>query len=173
MDKKEFYDKNVSIAEKITERCRKLTVVTIIPQAIKSFTVVRKIAHAFGYSSLIKFISECASDEGSDHLCELYDQMSPDKQAYIDRLYNDKFVPITDELLEDCKAGEEMMAQTDIPMAVIQAIDESEGIHDDSPDDDNDTDNFFDRIKTEIINEFFDGIDPVEEFGDLINDDDE
>lgn len=170
MDKQEFYDKNVSLVEKIVERCRKLTIVTIVPKAIKSFIIVRKIAHAFGYSSIIKFVSDCASDEGSDKLVEMYEQMDPVKQEYIDKLYNDKFVPATDELIEDCENGEALLAQTDIPMAVIQAINESEG-SDDKDEADDDDDDLFDKIKSEIINEFFDGIDPVDEWNN--NDDDE
>lgn len=167
MDKQEMVDKNMSFIEKMVARCKKLIVFSIVPKFIGSMMTVKKLAKVFGYNSIVSFIKACYDDE--DMLETRYDAMDPETQAYVDELYNNVFVPQTDDLLDDCNSAEKMLHDTDIAENIVNVL--TEGDDADSEDDDDATDSVLEKIPEYLIEKLFDGIDITHGFDDEPDDD--
>lgn len=159
MDKEEFVEKNVSFIEKMANKCHRLMMFNIIPQFVKSVMTVKKIAKILGYSSIVTFLK--ALSENPEEADARYAALSRDKQDLLDHLYDDVFIPQTDELLENCDDYKKTVDSTVIPMNVVANLD-PDSIGEDDPKDEN----VVDDIKQFLIDKLFDGVDIVEEISD-------
>lgn len=160
MKKDEFIEKNVSFIEKMANKCRKLMVFNIIPQFVKSVMTVKKIAKILGYPSVVTFLR--ALTENPDEADARYAALSEEKQNLLDHLYDDVFVPQTDELLENCDDYKKTVESVAIPMNVVANLDPDSVDENDDPEEEN----AIDEIKQFLIDKLFDGVDIVEEFPD-------
>lgn len=160
MNKEEFVEKNMSFIEKMTNKCHKLMVFNIVPQFVKSVMTVKKIAKILGYSSVVTFLKTLSKNpEEAD---ARYAALSRDKQDLLDHLYDDVFVPQTDELLENCDEYKKTVDSVAIPMNVVANLDPDSIDENDDPEEEN----AIDEIKQFLIDKLFDGVDIVEEFCD-------
>jgi len=162
MDKQEMIDKNQSFIERMVAKCQKLIVFSIVPKFIGSMLTIKKIAKVLGYKSVIGFIRDCFNNETA--LEARYDALDDETRTYIEDLYDNIFIPQTDDLLDECHDAEKMLHETDIAENVINALTEITDEDDDESDDDEDES--FNSLQQYLIDSLFDGIDPVKEFDD-------
>lgn len=164
MDKNEFVEKNRSFIKRMIEKHDILMKIIIIPKFIEILITAKKIANLFGYSSLIVFLKEAYKDE--DKIVDLFESFDEEKQNKISELYDNVFIPQTDDIESDLNTSGKMVDQIELSENIIDSTGDcyDDGIYCDE-DDDSAT------IKDFIIDKFFDGVDIIEEFG--LNDDDD
>jgi hypothetical protein len=150
MEKQEFIEKNKSYINKTRKNCRRMLILNVIPKFIGSIVYAKRISKLMGIGSISKFLRT-----DSDEINRIYNNLDAETQQKVDALY-DKLEPELDEAEEACDELTAELDKTEIPINIQNAID---------PDwDDNEDEQMsqrVDSIKRAIIDEFFDGVDPV------------
>lgn len=172
MDKNEYVAKNRTFIEKMLAKFRRLAIFSTVPKFISSVGTAKKIAKIFGYSSLVTFIRDIQAD--ADRVANLYGELDPEQQAEVDRLYNEVFVPQSEDLNAEFEKGEKILNDVEIPVNVVNALTDptDDDDDDDSDDEDDEDDGIFGKLKNFLIDNLFDGVDPADSWNDDDDSDD-
>ena len=168
MDKNEYLAKNRTFIEKMLAKVRRLAIFSTVPKFISSVGTAKKIAKIFGYSSLVTFIRDIQTD--ADRVANLYGELDPEQQAEVDRLYNEVFIPQSEDLNAEFEKGEKILNDVEIPINVADAL--TGPTDEDDEDEDDEDDGIFNKLKNFLIDSLFDGVDPAHDLSNDDNDED-
>lgn len=151
---REFIERNRKFVDEMYGKCQDILRSEIIPDAVKTVMCIKEMAGFFGYTSVVQFLKNINSPEVSGML-DSFDDATREK---LDKLYDDVFVPTSDNLTAAFEKGEKMLDATEIPLNVIAAYSAQE---DDGDDFDEEA---FDAVIDQLNDFLFDGEDIREIF---------